>query len=145
MGRYLGIDYGTKRIGIAVSDGLGLTAQPLDVVARSEAVAHISELVSTYEVTKLIIGLPTALGGFEGSSAMAARELGEELAECTGVEVVYVDERFTSRMAETALVDSGMKRRRRRETVDMVAAAIILQAYLDHAPTDRNSDDGRDV
>lgn len=141
MSRYLGIDYGTKRVGIAISDGLGLTARPLEVVKRNDAVSRLSELVSTYDVAKLIIGLPTALGGFEGSSAEAAREFGQELSKCTGAKVEYMDERFTSRMAETALIDSGMKRRDRRETVDKVAAAIILQAYLDRSGNDGNSDD----
>jgi len=77
------------------------------------------------------MGLPTGLSGDEGASAEQARELGAELAEATGVAVEYVDERFTSRMAEAALLESGMKRRDRKENVDKVAAAIFLQDYLD--------------
>lgn len=140
MTRYLGIDYGTKRVGIAISDGLGLTARPLDVVARGEVSERVQELVARYDVEKLIVGLPTGLGGQEGSSVAGARELGAELATATGLAVEYIDEKFTSRLAEGVLLDSGMKRRQRRETVDKVAAAIILQAYLDRDAEPGNSD-----
>lgn len=145
MTRYLGIDYGTKRVGIAISDGLGLTARPLEVVARGEVVERVADIVASYDVTRLIIGLPTALGGHEGASAEGARDLGRELAAATGVDIEFVDEKFTSRMAEEALLDSGMKRRRRRETVDKVAAAIILQAYLDTRGSEGNSKSSKDV
>jgi len=129
--RYLGVDFGTKRVGLALSDPLGLTAQPLDVVPRSEVVDRIRELVATESVDLLVMGLPTGLSGDEGTSADQARALGAELAEATGVAVEYIDERFTSRMAEAALLESGMKRRDRKENVDKVAAAIFLQDYLD--------------
>ena len=145
MARYLGIDYGTKRVGIAISDGLGLTARPLEVVARADVAERVGDIVSMYGVTRLIIGLPTALGGHEGASAEGARALGEELGAATGVEIEYVDEKFTSRMAEKTLLDAGMKRRKRRETVDKVAAAIILQAYLDSRALDGNSNGSKDV
>ena len=141
MTRYLGIDYGTKRVGLAISDGLGMTARPLEVVPRAEVVAKIEDLVSTYAITCLIIGLPTGLSGREGDAALGARRLGDELAEVTGLDVEYVDERFTSRIAEEALLGSGMRRRQRRETVDKVAAAIILQAYLDRQRGNGNSDE----
>lgn len=131
MTRYLGVDYGTKRVGLALSDSLGLTARPLEVVPRAEVVDHVIELVDREAVGVLVVGLPTGLSGDEGASAEQARELGAELAVATGVPVEYVDERFTSRMAEAALLESGMKRRDRKETVDKVAAAIFLQDYLD--------------
>jgi len=115
--RYLGIDYGTKRVGIALSDGLGLMARPLEVVARSDVVSRVEDIVSTYDVTRLIIGLPTALGGHEGASAEGAR----------------------------SLLDKGMKRRKRREAVDKVAAAIILQEYLDNRAAEWNSETSKDV
>ncbi len=141
MVRYLGIDYGTKRVGLAISDGLGLTARPLEVVPRPDVVDRVTDLVSTYDVARLIIGLPTGLSGHEGEAAEGARRLGEEICEATGVGVEYVDERFTSRIAEEALLGSGMKRRTRRETVDKVAAAIILQTYLDRLAGKGNSDE----
>lgn len=142
MGRYLGIDYGSKRVGLAISDGLGLTARPLEVVPRAKIVARVRDLVSAYDVAALIIGLPTGLSGGEGVSAEGARSLGEELSRATGLDVEFVDERFTSRMAEEALLGAGMKRRNRRETVDKVAAAIILQAYLDRRGGNGNSHEG---
>ena len=131
MSRSLGIDYGTKRVGLALSDPLGLTARPLAVVPRSKIVEEVVTLVKEQEVGTIVVGLPTGLGGDEGISASEARKLADELATATGVDVVLRDERYTSRMAESALLESGMKRRQRRENVDKVAAAIILQDYLD--------------
>ncbi|HEY4607316.1 MAG TPA: Holliday junction resolvase RuvX [Acidimicrobiia bacterium] len=132
MSRLLGVDYGSKRVGLAVSDALGLIASPLSVVPRSSAVEDVVALVKELDIVTIVVGLPTALGGGEGVSASEARRLADELATATGVEVVLRDERFTSRMAEGALVETGMKRRKRRETVDKIAATIILQDYLDN-------------
>ncbi|MGH8950010.1 MAG: Holliday junction resolvase RuvX [Acidimicrobiia bacterium] len=131
MSRTLGVDYGTKRVGLAISDPLGLTARPLAVVTRSSAVEEVVNLVKEQDVGTIVVGLPTGLSGDEGTSASEARKLADELGLATGVDVVLRDERYTSRMAETALVESGMKRRQRRESVDKVAAAIILQDFLD--------------
>ena len=125
------MDFGSKRVGLALSDPLGIGATPLAVVARSDAVVEIARVVEERDVETIVIGLPTSLGGEEGKSAADARKLGEQLAELTQVSVVFHDERFTSRMAESALLESGMKRRKRRDTVDKVAAAIILRDYLD--------------
>lgn len=130
MTRFIGVDYGSKRVGLAISDSLGLTAQPLEVVPRAKAVERILELVVEYGVETVVLGLPTGLSGGEGVSAQEARSLGGQLAS-PELEVEYIDERFTSRMAEEVLLESGMKRRDRRDTVDKVAAAIILQGYLD--------------
>jgi putative Holliday junction resolvase len=132
VSRSLGIDYGTKRVGLALSDPLGLTARPLAVVPRSKIVEEVVSLVKEQEVGTIVVGLPTGLGGDEGMSASEARKLADELATATGVDVILRDERYTSRMAESALLESGMKRRQRRENVDKVAAAIILQDYLDN-------------
>jgi putative Holliday junction resolvase len=132
VSRSLGIDYGTKRVGLALSDPLGLTARPLAVVPRASVVDEVVSLVKEQDVVTIVVGLPTGLGGDEGMSASEARKLADELATATGVDVVLRDERYTSRMAESALLESGMKRRQRRERVDKVAAAIILQDYLDN-------------
>ena len=139
MTRYLGIDYGSKRVGLAVSDPLGIAATPLDVVPRDSIVDRVKQLVEDYQIGALVVGLPTGLGGCEGDSATEARALAARLTAETGAPVVFVDERFTSRMAEGALLESGMKRRERRETVDKVAAAIILQDFLDRLPETGNS------
>lgn len=140
MRRHLGVDYGTRRVGLAISDPLGLTAQPLDVVSPADLDEALHRIADEYDVGTVVVGLPTALGGHEGVSAAAARELGEHIGAMLDVEVVHVDERFTSRMADSALLKSGMKRRDRKATVDKVAAAIILQTYLDSRPTPGNPD-----
>jgi len=131
VSRVLGVDYGAKRVGLAVSDPLGLSARPLSVVPRSSAVVNVMNLVKELDVGTIVVGLPTGLSGGEGTSASEARKLADELGTATGVDVVLLDERFTSRMAEEKLVQTGMKRRERRQKVDKVAAAIILQDYLD--------------
>lgn len=141
MSRVLGVDYGTKRIGLAISDEIGLTARPLAVVTRSELPDTLRTLSEEYEIGLVVVGLPTGLRGQGGYSVDGARRLGTEIGEDMGVDVVYVDERFTSRMAESALLESGMKRRERKETVDKVAAAIILQTYLDSRRSAGNSPD----
>ncbi len=131
MSRALGVDYGTKRVGLAVSDGLRLTARPLEVVPAKLAVERIAEITEAQDIDLIVIGLPTTMGGVEGDTARSARALAAEIEVKTGAEVVLADERFTSRIADSALLESGMKRRARRDTVDKVAAAIILQGYLD--------------
>ncbi len=142
MTRYLGVDYGTKRVGLAISDGLGLTARPLEVVPRDVVVERVRELHEEYKIKMVIVGLPTGLSGEEGVSAVGARALGKELLAATGIPVDYLDERFTSKLAEDVLLQSGMRRRQRRETVDKVAAAIILQDYLDMRAADGNHKTG---
>ena len=131
MRRVIGVDYGARRVGLAMSDPLGMTARPLAVVPRSVAVDRVARLAHEYEVDTIVVGLPRSLGGGDSDSARLARELGDQIQSVTGVEVVFVDERYTSKMAEESLLEAGMKRRSRRVTVDKVAAAIILQGYLD--------------
>ncbi len=114
-----------------MSDTLGVIATPHSVIDRKGATGVIVELVEEHDVGTIVLGLPTSLGGGETQSAADARNFGEELRRRSGVDVVYWDERFTTRMAERSLLESGMKRRERRGTVDKVAAAIILQSYLD--------------
>lgn len=129
-------------MGLAISDGLGLTARPLEVVPRNVVVERVGELHEEYTIKRVIVGLPTGLSGEEGVSAVGARALGKELLAATGIPVEYLDERFTSKLAEDVLLQSGMKRRQRRETVDKVAAAIILQDYLDMRATGGNHQTG---
>lgn len=145
MSRYLGVDFGTKRIGIAISDELGLTARPLQVVPRKDLEVALRKIVGEYIIDEVVVGLPTGLGGHEGDSSERARDLGEEIAQLLNIPVRYVDERFTSRIADSALLESGMKRRDRRETVDKVAAAIILQTFLDSRRGPENNTDSPGV
>lgn len=131
MGRVLAVDPGTVRVGLAVSDPLRITAQPLEVVAAADAVRRVVELCDELDIEEIVVGLPTTERGEEGESARLARLLGEEIASATGRPVTAVDERYTSRIAETALIEGGMRRRKRRGSVDKVAAAVILRTYLD--------------
>jgi putative Holliday junction resolvase len=127
----LGLDYGTKRVGIAVSDSLGLTAQPLEVVASDVIVERVRQLADELDVAHLVVGLPVGLSGREGPSAAAARAFAADLKAATGLPVTLVDERFTTSQAERVMVGAGVTGPKRREKVDKVAATLILQQYLD--------------
>lgn len=145
MTRYIGIDYGTKRVGLAISDSLGLTARPLEVARPDEVVERLRSLIAEFDVTTVVVGLPTGLRGHEGVSASGARSLADLVRDELGIDVELIDERFTSRMAESALIESGMRRRERRANQDKVAAAIILQSYLDRSANTGNARPGSDV
>ncbi|MDH3606652.1 MAG: Holliday junction resolvase RuvX [Acidimicrobiia bacterium] len=131
MGRLLGLDYGTKRIGIAISDTSQLIATPYEVVPADSVLSVLDAIVVDEGITAIVVGLPTSLSGEEGPSAEAARELAERVAAHTGLEVVLVDERFTSKVAEKAMIKSGMRRDKRRDIRDKMAATVMLQGHLD--------------
>jgi putative Holliday junction resolvase len=120
-------------VGVALSDPLGVTAQPLVVVRREEAIQRIVELCVEKEVQLIVVGLPGRLRGGEGEAAAAARALAAELATATGLPVEMIDEKFTTTSAERIMIESGTRRRRRRQAIDKVAAAIILQSFLDRS------------
>ncbi|MGH8924583.1 MAG: Holliday junction resolvase RuvX [Acidimicrobiia bacterium] len=130
-GRVLGLDFGRKRVGVAISDELRIAAHALIVVPRAEAAERVADLVEEYRVTEIVIGLPTTLAGREGESALAARQFGHEIEAATGVAVEWVDERFTSHIAEHMMLKAGVRRRARRVNLDKVAATVILQSFLD--------------
>lgn len=127
----LAVDPGSVRVGLAVSDPLGISAQPLDVIDASRAVERITELCSDLNVDEIIVGLPITEAGEEGEGARRARSLATELEATTGLAVTTVDERYTSRMAETMMAEAGADSRARRGSVDKVAAAVLLRGYLD--------------
>ena len=129
----LGLDHGSHRVGLAMSDPLRITAQPLEVVPRATAVARIKDLVLEYQIAEIVVGLPISLDGAQGGPAEAARGFGAEVAAATGVDVTYLDERFTTVTAEKVMLEAGARRRVRRENIDKVAAAIILRAFLDRS------------
>jgi len=132
MGRVLGLDHGTRRIGVALSDPLRLTAGPLCVLETGGDVEdRLRHLVAEHDVERIVVGLPVSLGGAEGPAAAAAREFAGRVAEAVDVPVELYDERFSTVTAERSLIEAGMRRERRRETRDRVAAAVFLQAYLD--------------
>lgn len=133
MGRVLALDAGTVRIGVAVSDSLGITAQPhssLDADSP-DLMADIAQLIESLEVDRVVVGLPLSLDGTEGKSARLARQFAERIGEATGIEVSLIDERFSSVTAERVMIEAGARRSERRAARDRVAAAIFLQTYLD--------------
>ncbi len=131
MGRLLGLDYGTKRVGVAISDSSRLIASPYAVIEAASALSALEEILEEEEVDALVVGLPVSLSGQEGASAAAARSFGREVADSTGLEVVFVDERFTTKVAEDALIAGGMRRAKRRDIRDKMAATVMLQGHLD--------------
>jgi len=135
VGRVIGLDVGTKTIGVAVSDPLRMFAQPVETVGRKGLktdLPKLQALVVRHEVDAIVVGLPLELDGSESRSARLARQVGDGLGELTGLPVHYVDERFSSVEAERALVQQDVSRKRRKQIIDQAAAVLILQGYLDH-------------
>ncbi len=133
--RALGLDLGSARIGVAVSDRSGTIASPLTVIrrGRSRRADHdrIAELVRDEEAELVVVGLPLSLSGADGPAAVAARKEARVLATVVPVPVETYDERMTTVTAERALAESGVRGPARRQVVDKVAAAVILQGWLD--------------
>ncbi len=138
--RILGLDHGERRIGVAISDATGTIATPHSVIDRrvQNLTEELRSVVRENDVELIVVGLPVQLSGEEGASAGAAREFADSVAEATGLPVRLQDERFTTVTAEEALIEGGVSREARREMRDKVAAAVMLQGYLDG----RRSDDG---
>lgn len=134
MGRIMGIDVGTVRVGIALSDELGLIARPFETVRRGGdrvTARRIRDLASENAVDRIVVGLPLGLDGREQRSSADARRLAEVLGEETRIEIVVWDERLTTAQAERALIEGNVRREKRREVIDQVAAALMLQSFLD--------------
>ena len=140
VGRYLGLDVGARRIGIAVSDEMGIVASPVSYVVRGGGeLPAFHDLVRRYEPVKLVAGLPSGMSGHEGPQAKSVRIYADSLARQLGVELVYWDERLTTTIAEKQLIASGARRDKRKEQIDALAAAIMLQSYLDSEATRRRA------
>jgi len=146
-GRTIGLDPGERRIGVAVADPTGTIASPNRYIDRAkvDAVIAVTDLCAELDVSTIVVGLPLALDGREGASARAARAFGESVRSATSVEVVFQDERYTSKTAESALISGGVRREKRKETRDQVAAAVMLQGYLDRRRHDAGSGHTRDT
>lgn len=135
--RIMGLDFGSKTVGVAVSDPLFLTAQGVEIIRRKEenklrqTLARIEALILEYEVTEIVLGLPRNMNATEGSRAELTREFQEKLERRTGLPVFLWDERLTTVAADKIMMESGVRREHRREYVDKIAAALILQGYLD--------------
>ena len=134
MGSILGIDHGARRIGIALSDRARRIASPIEVYERRTDrldERYVRDLIETYDVDRVVIGLPLRGHGPEGPSATAARQWGRWLGGIVDRPVVFFDERYSTREAEDLLRAGGLKASRRRAMRDMIAAQLILQGYLD--------------
>lgn len=135
--RIMGLDYGTKTVGVAISDALGLTAQGIETIQRKEenklrrTLARIEELISEYDVDKIVLGFPKHMNNDIGERAQKSLEFGDMLIRRTGLEVIMWDERLTTVEAERVLIEGNVRRENRKKYIDKIAAVFILQAYLD--------------
>lgn len=133
----MGLDFGSKTVGVAVSDPLGITAQGVEIVRRTSenklrrTLARIEELVAEYQVTEIVLGYPKNMNNTIGERAEKSLAFKEMLERRTGLPVVMWDERLTTVAANRTLMESGVRRENRKEYVDMLAAVYILQGYLD--------------
>lgn len=142
--RILGLDFGSKTVGVAVSDGLLLTAQGVETIERKDenklrkTCARIEELIAEYEITEIVLGLPKNMNNTEGERVEKTKAFGEMMERRTGLPVHYWDERLTTVAAEQILMESGVRRENRKAVIDKVAAGLILQGYLDCLKTKEN-------
>lgn len=138
MPRIMGVDYGTKRIGLALSDESATIAFPRETVTiqnPQEGVRRVVELARAWKADQIVVGLPLNMNGTEGPLAHAAREFIAQLQKQLAIPITPWDERLSSRCAENLLIEAGTSRQKRRQVVDKIAAQIILQSYLEaHAP-----------
>ena len=135
--RILGLDYGTKTVGVALSDELGITAQPIMTIERKsenklrKTLAQIEELIDAYEVSFVVLGYPKNMNNSEGQRVESTMEFKEHIERRTGLEVKLWDERLTTIESERILMEAGVRREHRKDYIDKMAAAIILQSYMD--------------
>lgn len=135
--RIMGLDYGSKTIGVAVSDPMGLTAQGIETITREEenklrkSLRRIEELVEQYQVEEIVLGFPKNMNNTIGERAEKSLQLKETLERRLGLPVIMWDERLTTVEADRTLIEAGVRRENRKKYVDMIAAVFILQGYLD--------------
>ncbi len=141
--RIMGLDFGSKTVGVAVSDALLLTAQGVEIIRRKEenklrqTLARIEELIVEYEVEEIVLGLPKHMNGDEGVRVELTEEFKEKLERRTGLPVVMWDERLTTVAADRTMMEAGIRRENRKDYVDMLAAVFILQGYLDRRSNEK--------
>lgn len=135
--RIMGLDFGSKTVGVAISDPLLITAQGVEIIRRKEenklrqTLARIEELIVEYGVEEIVLGLPKNMNATEGVRAELTNEFKDKLERRTGLPVVMWDERLTTVAADKAMMEAGIRREKRKDYVDMIAATLILQGYLD--------------
>lgn len=134
--RILGLDYGTKTVGVAVTDGLGLTAQGVEIIRRErpgklrQTIARIRELIASYDVGTIVLGCPLNMNGSEGFRVEDTRKFAELLREKTGLPVILEDERLTTVDAYEIMEETGTPKKNQKDHVDEIAAVLILESYL---------------
>lgn len=134
MERILGLDVGTKRIGVAISDPLGITAQPLTTIVRESRkrdLEAIEALLDEYDIKKVVVGMPTNMNGTIGPSGEMVKMVAEKIKNKFKIELIYIDERLSTVSAERILIESDIRREDRKNIIDKVAASYILKTYLD--------------
>lgn len=135
--RIMGLDYGSKTVGVAISDPLLITAQGIEIIRRKDenklrqTLARIEELITEYEISEIVLGYPKNMNNSEGFRVEATNEFKEKLERRTGLPVSLYDERLTTVIADKTMMEVGIRRENRKEYVDMIAATIILQDFLD--------------
>ncbi|MDE6606465.1 MAG: Holliday junction resolvase RuvX [Lachnospiraceae bacterium] len=135
--RIMGLDFGSKTVGVAISDPLLITAQGIEIIRRKEenklrqTLARIEELIEEYEVSEIVLGLPKNMNDTLGERARLSVEFKEKLERRTGLSVSMWDERLTTVAADKAMMEAGIRREHRKDHVDKIAAVFILQGYLD--------------
>ena len=148
--RILGLDFGSKTVGVAVSDELLITAQGVEIVRRKspsklrQTLARIEEIIAEYKVDRIVLGYPKNMNNTEGERCEKTKEFGDMLARRTGLEVIYWDERLTTVAADRSMMETGIRMEmgirceNRKEYVDEIAAIFILQGYLDYLSNSRS-------
>lgn len=134
MDRVLGLDVGDKTIGVAVSDGLGITAQGVTTIRRQsfeKDFAALEKIIEEYEAVEIVIGLPKMMDGTEAVQSGKVREFAAKVEKRFTLPITFVDERLSTALVQKMMIEGGVRREKRREVVDMLAAQIILQSYID--------------
>lgn len=145
--RIMGLDFGSKTVGVAVSDALLMTAQGVEIIRRKEenklrqTLARIEELIVEYEVEEIVLGLPKHMNGTEGVRVELTEEFKEKLERRTGLPVFFWDERLTTVSADRTMMEAGIRRENRKDYVDMLAAVFILQGYLDRRSNEKKAEE----
>ena len=146
--RIMGLDYGSKTVGVAISDALGLTAQGIEIIRRTQenklrqTLARIEALVKEYEVTAIVLGFPKNMNNTIGDRAEKSLAFKEMLERRTGLDVFMWDERLTTAEAERTLMETGVRRENRKQFLDQMAAVLILQGYLDRMNMNKDENNG---
>ena len=144
--RIMGLDFGSRTVGVAISDSLLLTAQGVEIIRRKEenklrqTLARIEELIVENEVEEIVLGLPKNMNDTEGVRVELTKEFKEKLERRTGLPVYFRDERLTTVAADKAMMEAGIRRENRKDYVDMIAATLILQGYLDRRNNEKKKE-----